>query len=37
MMQCIGGTPEGEKALARQKDVRRWMQRVDEATMAPVL
>jgi glutathione S-transferase len=37
MLRCIGGTPEGEAALARQKDVRRWMKRVDEATMAPVL
>jgi glutathione S-transferase len=37
MLQCIGGVPEGEAALANKKDVRRWMQRVDEATMAPVL
>ncbi len=37
MLECIGGTPEGEAALAKRKDVRRWMQRVDEATMAPVL
>jgi glutathione S-transferase len=37
MMDCIAGVPEGETALARKKDVRRWMQRVDEATMAPVL
>lgn len=37
MMNCIAGVPEGEAALARKKDVRRWMQRVNEATMAPVL
>jgi len=37
MLHCLQGVPEGEAALARKKDVRRWMQRVDEATMAPVL
>lgn len=37
MMRCLQGVPEGETALARKKDVRRWIRRVDEATMAPVL
>lgn len=37
MMRCMDGVPDGKTAIERKKDVRRWMQRVDEATMAAVM